>query len=414
MGCTSTAAPGPHASAGERVAVNLAGVDVADVARGSVLATPGALAVTRRADVHLTMLPGASLKHGARVRVHQGTAEVLARVAVAGAGGLIEPGGSADVRLRFEAPAVLARRDRLIVRSYSPLVTIGGGVVLDPRPPRPGVRTARGVARMASLAVIDDPTADRASALEVLVASAGAAGASVPDLVQRLGATRHEVAAAITGLSTTGRAVRGGDWVVPAAALERPIAAMLAGLADFHRAEPLAPGLSLEDARSRWFRVVPPPVVEAVVANLVASGRIVATDTLALTSHRVALAPEDQATVDWLDRRFREAGLGPPDVAALAGEARRPAATVEKLLQLLLKAKQLVRVDGLVFHGETLAALKDEIRALKGTAPEGRASVDVKTFKDTYQVSRKYAIPLLEYLDRERVTRRTGDVRIVL
>ena len=404
----------PRVSAGKRVAVNLAGIDVADVPRGSVLATPGALAVTRRADAHLTMLPGATLRHGARVRVHQGTAELLARVSVAGSAGLVAAGGEADVRLRFETPAVLTRGDRLIVRSYSPLVTVGGGVVLDPLPPRPGVRTPRGVARMAALAVQPDVLADRASATRVLVASAGAAGVSVPELSRRVGATRAEVLAVVDRLGSTGAAVRGGDWVVEAAALAQPIATMLAGLADFHRAQPLAPGLGLEDARGRWFRAVPAPVVDGVVASLVADGRIVATDTLALSSHRVSLSAEDQATHAWLDQRFLEAGLAPPDAGALPGEAKRPAAAVEKLVQLLVKAKTLVRVDTLIFHAVVLEGLKAEIRARKAAAPDGRATVDVKTFKDTYNVTRKYAIPLLEYLDRERVTRRMGDARIVL
>lgn len=404
----------PRVTAGKRVAVNLAGVDVADVPRGSVLATPGALAVTRRADVHLTMLPGATLKHGARVRVHQGTAELLARVSVAGAAGVVAAGGEADVRLRFEAPAALTRGDRLIVRSYSPLVTIGGGVVLDPLPPRPGVRTPRGVARMAALAVRGDVLVDRAAAIAVLVSSAGASGVSVPDLVRRVGATRAEILAVVERLVSAASAVRGGDWVVAAEALARPIETMLAGLAEFHRAQPLAPGPGLEDARGRWFRLVPPPVVDVVVATLVTAGRIVATDTLALASHRVALSPEDETTRTWLDQRFREAGLAPPDVGALPGEARRPAAAIDTLLQLLVKAKTLVRVETLVFHAETLERLKREIRARKDAAPDGRATVDVKTFKDTYNVTRKYAIPLLEYLDRERVTRRVGDARIVL
>jgi selenocysteine-specific elongation factor len=404
----------PRVSAGKRVAVNLAGVDVADVPRGSVLATPGAFGVTRRADVHLSMLPGATLKHGARVRVHQGTAELLARVSVAGAAGLVAAGGEADVRLRFEAPAVLTRGDRLIVRSYSPLVTVGGGVVLDPLPPRPGVRTPRGAARMAALAVQADGLADRAAAIGVLVASSGAGGVSVPELSRRVGATRAEVLLVVDRLVTAATAVRGGDWVVAADALARPIATMLSGLADFHRAHPLAPGLGLEDARGRWFRVVPSSVVDGVVASLVASGLIMATDTLALISHRVSLSAEDQVTREWLDQRFHEAGLAPPDVGALPGEARRPAAAVDTLVQLLLKAKTLVRVDTLVFHADALEALKAEIRARKAAAPDGRATVDVKTFKDTYNVTRKYAIPLLEYLDRERVTRRVGDARIVL
>ncbi len=184
----------PTAAAGERVAMNLAGVDVAEVARGSVVAAPAALRATRRLDARITMLPGAGLKHGARVRVHQGTAEALARVSVAGASGLVAPGASADVRLRFESPAVVTRGDRFILRSYSPLVTIGGGAVLDPLPPRAGVRTPRGVARMAALQLRGEPTADRRAAVGVMAAGAGIQGLTVAELAARTGVARAELA----------------------------------------------------------------------------------------------------------------------------------------------------------------------------------------------------------------------------
>ncbi|MGE0815186.1 MAG: selenocysteine-specific translation elongation factor [Vicinamibacterales bacterium] len=400
------------ARAGERVAVNLPAIEVGDIARGSVLTAPGALPVTRRADVRITMLPGLTLKHGARVRAHQGTAEMLARVAVAGTAGSVEPGGSADVRLRFESPTVVTRGDRVILRSYSPPVTIGGGLVLDPLPPRAGVRTARGVARMAALAAATP--ADRAAAARVMIEAAGPAGLSVRGLAPRLGAAYGVVSAAVDLLVAEAAAVRGGDWVVAEASLRGPRTAVLEGLAAFHRAQPLAPGVGLEEARTRWFRLVPPPVVDVVVGALVREGRIVATDTLALASHRVALSPEDAALQDWLDRRFREAGLAPPDVSALAGESGRPGAAVERVLALMIKGRRLVRVDTLVFHPATLNALKADVVAMKAAAPDGRATVDVKAFKDAYNVTRKYAIPLLEYLDRERVTRRQGDARIVL
>jgi selenocysteine-specific elongation factor len=403
-----------RARAGERVAVNLAGIDVAEVERGSVLATLDSLPVTRRADVHVTMLPGRALKHGARVRVHQGTAELLARVALAGAAVAIEPGGAADVRLRFEAPAVLTRGDRLIVRSYSPPITIGGGVVIDPLPPRAGVRTPRGVARMAALALHGDPRDDRRDAATTMIAAAGLQGLVVADLARRLGCLPGDAAAAVEALAAAGTVVRAGDWAVTAPLLGPPTARLLAGLAEHHAAQPLAPGLAREDARGRWFTGVPVPVVDTVLARLVERGTIVAGETLALAGHRVALSPEDAATQDWLDRRFQDAGLAPPDVAALAGESRRPTASIERVLAVMLKGRRLVKVDTLVFHRDVLERLKGEIAALKAAAPDGRATVDVKTFKDTYNVTRKYAIPLLEFLDRERVTRRSGDVRVVL
>jgi selenocysteine-specific elongation factor len=111
---------------------------------------------------------------------------------------------------------------------------------------------------------------------------------------------------------------------------------------------------------------------------------------------------------------YRRGGLKPPDAAAIAAEAGAPGAIVDKVTALLLREKALVRLDTLIFHADALEKLKEEVRALKGSAPGGRATVDVTAFKDRYGVSRKFAIPLLEYLDRERVTRRTGDVRLVL
>jgi selenocysteine-specific elongation factor len=405
----------PEARAGERVALNLAGVEVDDVPRGSVLAAPGGYAATRRADVELTLLPGvAPLRHGARVRVHHGTAEIFARVALAGAASGIDPGDSAPARLRLEREAVLARGDRFIIRTYSPLATVGGGIVLDPDPPRTGVRTARGAARFAALRPGADPKGDSRTALLEMLSGAGPAGARLERLGQRLGLTPARLQPILDGLEAEERIVVAGGWAVARAAVTAPVAALLAGLEAFHAQQPLADGVPLDDARTRWLARIPPPVVDRLVAELAAGGRVVARDTLALAGHAVALSPEESAVRDALEARFRAAGLHPPDPATLAAELGRPPAVVERVMRLLLKRRQLVRLDTLVFHQEALAQLKTEIAARKAAAPDGRATVDVKAFKDAYDVSRKFAIPLLEYLDRERVTRRAGDVRVVL
>ncbi len=145
------------------------------------------------------------------------------------------------------------------------------------------------------------------------------------------------------------------------------------------------------------------------------AGRVLAgTDRLALASHRVAVSGEDARIKAVVVEAYRAAGLKPPDVASVVAACGAPAPVVEKLTALLLREKALVRLDTLVFHADALKQLKDEVVALKATAEGGRATVDVATFKDRYGMSRKFAIPLLEYLDRERVTRRTGDVRLVL
>jgi len=405
--------PRPSAVAGERAAMNLSGVEVGEVPRGAVVSAAGALLPTRRIDARLTLLPGAALKHGARVRVHHGTAEALARVSVAGPSGVVAPGGAADVRLRFETPAVVTRGDRFIVRSYSPLVTIGGGVVLDPLPPRAGVRTARGVDRMAALQERADASDDVRAAIRVMVADAGLAGVSTAALRTRVGATVEALTAALQALARDGVLLLGGEWVVDAGVAHAPVAAVLAGLTTFHQGSPLAAGMPLEAVRGRWFNALPPAVFEKIVAELVVAGTVTATDTLSLASHRVTLSAEETQVYEWIDRRFAAAGFSPPDGAILAAESRRAPALVDRVVQLMVKQRRLIRVDTLLFHRDVLDRLKQEVAARK-VAGGGIATVDVKSFKDTYDVSRKFAIPLLEYLDRERVTRRAGDVRIVL
>ena len=137
------------ADAGRRVAVNVGGVELTQVTRGDTLCTPGAFESTRRVDVRIDLLRDArALRHAARIRFHQGTTEVLGRVALAAA---LEPGGSGYARIRFEGPAVLTRGDRFILRAYSPAVTIGGGIVLDPHPPRSPIRNTAAAARFARL-----------------------------------------------------------------------------------------------------------------------------------------------------------------------------------------------------------------------------------------------------------------------
>src|SRR5688500_16746236 len=163
-----------EAVAGQRTAINLGGAEVSDVSRGETLAAPGTLSVTRRIDAEIDLLPSAKpLKHGARVRLHNGTAEVLGRVSIAGSASELAPGASALVRVRLEAPAVLTRHDRFIIRAYSPPLTIGGGMVLDPAPTRPGIRSAEG---RSSLERVRAHGANDADAILAIIDASGLAG----------------------------------------------------------------------------------------------------------------------------------------------------------------------------------------------------------------------------------------------
>jgi selenocysteine-specific elongation factor len=151
-----------------------------------------------------------------------------------------------------------------------------------------------------------------------------------------------------------------------------------------------------------------------VVAELVASGRIVAGDRLALASHRVEVIGEEKAARDGLERIYREAGLRPPDLKDAAAALALGVDVAEAMMALLVRQRVLIRVETFLFHQEALAHLKEDMTALKQTGNNPAARLDVAMFKDRYGISRKYAIPLLEYLDRERVTRRVGDSRVFL
>lgn len=390
----------PAAAAGQRTAANLGGIEVAEVSRGNVLSAPGAFEPTRRADTVIEMLQDAKpLKHGARVRFHQGTSELLGRVSLSGESGY--------ARIRFEKPAVLTRGDRFILRAYSPPMTIGGGTVLDPAPPRGHIRTPAGRARFERL----DPKVPVADALMVFVGERGIAGLPMSALVSRAGLTAEAGEAVVRDLGDALRLTRIGDVLVDAKVYSNQAAALLGAILEHHAQQPLSPGLPREEARERFFGSAPPSVFDSVVSSLVMAGHIVARDTLARAGHELSLSPEEQHAREALSTAFKTAGLTPPDAGTAATAAGLRAEIADRVLKLLTREKILVRIGDLLFHDENLARLKSEVRALKAS---GTSKLDVAFFKNRYGVSRKFAIPLLEYLDRERVTRRAGDARVIL
>jgi len=411
-----------EAVAGQRTAINLGGVEVGQIDRGETLVLPGALSVTRRVDAVIDLLQSTkALKHGARVRLHHGTAEVLGRVSIAGTENEVAPGANALVRLRLERPAALTRGDRFIIRAYSPPVTIGGGVVLDPAPTRPGVRSAEGLDSLVKIGL--DPAGQEADAVASLVTAAGLAGIARESLVARAGVAPTGVTGMLQALTGRG-VVTAGERVVAASHLARASDALVTLIAAFHRAQPLSDGLPREEAREKISaptsakasvsKRAEASVFEKIVDDLKKAKTLVGTDRLALATHTVAGSGEDARIKAAVAAAYQSAGLKPPDAASVQAAAGAPAATVEKITAVLIREKVLVRLDTLTFHAAALQTLKEEMRGLKAAAPDGKATVDVAAFKDKYGMSRKFAIPLLEYLDRERVTRRTGDARLVL
>ena len=395
-----------EAIAGQRVAVNLAGIELADVGRGDTLTHPDAVTVTRVADLRLGLLPSAApLRHGARVRFHQGTRELLGRLVLMERSD-VQPGASAFARIHLEAPAVLVRGDRFILRAYSPLTTIAGGVVLDPLPPRRGVRTPAGAARFAQLA---EGTTQAAVAM-AMIEEAGLSGLPEVQLAGRAGVLWTDRGRVVAELES--RIVRIGTRLVSASRLAGAEEAMLAAVTQHHADHPTAGGMPREELRERVFGRARGAVFDHALHRLVEQGRIAARERVSLPGKRIALNADEERTRETILRMLGDAGLTPPDPGVLATRSAVKRELFDRVAELLVRQKEIVRAGDLLFHSQALAHLKSEIRALKQHG--AIATLDVAAFKQRYNVSRKYAIPLLEFLDSERITRRVGDVRQIL
>jgi len=395
-----------EAVAGQRVAVNLSGVEVADITRGETLTSTDAVTVTRYADAQIELLPTArQLKHGARVRFHQGTRESVGRIVLPDATHL-EPGASACVRIYLDAPAALVRGDRFILRAYSPLATIAGGTILDPLPPRRGVRTAAGIARLQRLQQSEQ------DAVTAAIEEAGLCGLPLPQLSGRMGVASNQRQSLVERLVYASLASEIGGTLVAASRLSAVTEAVVAAVTRYHAGHPLEEGMPREEVRERLFARAPLPVFEHVLRVLTDRKRIIARDRIALAGHNVALTHDEARARDAMVETLRAAKLTPPDPSMLAAQIGAPLEVVTRIATLLVRRSELVRAGDLLFHESAMKQLKSEIQSLKQSGVAD--TIDVASFKDRYNITRKYAIPLLEYLDRERVTKRVGDARKIL
>jgi selenocysteine-specific elongation factor len=394
-----------RARAGTRTAVNLGGVEMEELHRGSVLAAPGTLRATSMLDVDISLMASARpLADGARVRVHLASAEVLARVRLLGTERL-EGGSSALAQLRLESPAIAGRGDRLILRSYSPADTVGGAVVVDALPPR---RRAADLAKVESLR----SAAGLAAAVGAMAEQADAAGIDAPSLAARLTVPLPQLLPLLGGVPEAVTLATDPPVLVSRAVLGRLSEEVLSTLERHHQAHPLDPGIPREELRSRVFSLAPVAAYEWVLEDLAGAGKVrVAPDVIALAGHRVELSADEEEARQALVGAAQGSGLAGVEVRTVSEESHKDARLLERVARVLAREGVLGRVGaGLLVHREHLESLKDQVRE---RWPPG-SRLDVAAFKEMTGLSRKYVIPLLEYLDRERITRRSGNDRVVL
>ena len=397
-----------QATAGQRTALNLAGMATEELARGMTLAAPGLLRTTRRADVELSLLSGVRpLKHRARVHFHCYTAETVAEVRLHGSAedAVVAPGQTTFAHLRLAEPLLLLPGDRFILRQFSPLVTIGGGAVVDAFPPaRKRTRDEAGT----YLQILQHGTAEQV--LAARVARLGAVGLTLAEAVAETGWRPEQVEALAGALAAARQVARAGEHLVGAEAFLAAARDLMQALDDHHRQNPLVAGISREELREKIG--VAPEVFAALATALAQAGKIeIAGEQVRAAGRGVVMKDDEAEAKQQIERAFSSAGLKVPALKDVLASLHVDRARAQQIVTLLLRDRVLVKLaDDLVFHRDALADVRRRVQEYKQTA----AKIDVARFKDLAGVSRKYAIPLLEYLDREHVTRRVGDERVIL
>jgi selenocysteine-specific elongation factor len=380
------------AIAGQRTAVNLSGIESSEIRRGYVLTHSSKLEMTRLMDVSVEWLEGFNIPRSREhILLHIGTAEVFAAIKI-----LHGSQGSGTLARLWLSEAVLALPgDRFVLRRPSPAHTVAGGFVIDPFPPA-RLNRAKTIGRLQTLA-----EADTWKRIHMLVEESGS-GRPFEDLIRLTGKGEAELKSIIEGnpalvfLEATQRVLT-KLWIA------QNQQKLIEWLNAFHAKNPSAAGAPIALARLG----LEPHLAAAVFDRCPGIG--VQGDVVALASHKAQFNDNDTRALAKIEGIFRQAGFQPPSPKEVLNSTGTDAKQARSLLEMLIKNKALVRIsEDLIFHGDAIAHIRKSLAAHKGRR------FSVPEFKEWTQISRKYAIPLLEYLDRERVTRRDGDIRIVL
>jgi selenocysteine-specific elongation factor len=404
------------AVAGQRTAVNLGNVDTSLLERGMVLAPVGRFEPGQILDVSMEVLPSAPrpLRSRARVRFHLHTSEVLGRIRILDEVGEIAPGGKGFAQIRLESPVVAHAGERFIIRSYSPSITAAGGTILNPFAVKHRGKDFAAVRE--SLNGLQEGSPARK--FSIFVSEAKERGRSLKELAARTGWSDAALNEAVRSSLEEKTVVNCDGVFVSRDDFDRLSRVVMEEVKAHHKREPLARGLARETLRERSFAHAPAEVFRNVLAGLEKAGLLIAEkEIVRAAEHSVELSETDAQSRDRLEAVFKQAGLETPSLESAflaAGFRKGDVSHGKKILQLLLDRGAVVRIQPeMVLHRHALDQLVTKLRAYADKHEPDR-SLDVTAFKDLAGVSRKYAIPLLEYLDRERITRREGDRRVVL
>ena len=393
------------ATAGQRAAVNLSSVEMEALPRGSVLAAPGSLRATYMLDARLKLLPSAprTLKHLTRVHVYLGTGRSVGRIALLDKEEL-EPGQEALVQLRLEKQLVAQGSDRLIVRSFSPMTTIGGGLVLDANPPKHKRFKKDVLGRLKELEK-GDPTAPLLQRIRREAAIAASA------LEKQAGLAPDTFKAYLCRLEAEGKVIKVGDLWLDAIAVWQWQQRLLATLEDYHTANHLAVGMSRAQLKSSLPKEVPPKIYDWLLSVLAAESKVTShEDLMALATHQPQPSEEESRHINRLRILYQDGGFMPPTLKEAVDKANISPPQGEKYLAYLSWQGEIVRLDDqLAFHSQHFNQAKEilcqHFREHKTLIPG--------EFREKLGSTRKFILPLLETFDRLKWTRRLGDQRVL-
>ena len=395
-------------SAGLRTAINLHGVEKEQIERGDVLATKDSLRATPVVDVSLDLLRSAprKLKNRAKVRFHTGTSEIIATVILLDRDEL-KPGESCFAQIRLDQPTAVLAHDRYVLRSYSPVQTIGGGEILHASPQK---KKRFSEAALHELKILGSGTLSEVTGQFILGAQFnGLEESQLPFLTN---ANKRKLEETLNVLQAQKKVIRYDKEkgiLIHADNVEKARGEITTTLAQYHKDFPLKAGLQKEELRSRTAGANNQKLFNYLISQLSQDGVVVLDkETIRLQEHKVTLAQDQEKTRREVEEIYRKSELQPPYFRDLKDKFSGNAG--KDVLDLMVKDGVLVKVkEDLYFHKEAIEGLKQR---LMGYLKE-KGEIDAPQFKDMTNISRKYMIPLLEYFDACQLTMRVGDKRVL-
>lgn len=401
--------PVTEAVAGQRTALNLQGVEKELIERGDVLAHPQHLRPTFMLDATLTYLPEAArpLKNRARIRFHIGTSEIMGRVVLLDREELL-PGEACYVQYRLEEQTLALPRDRYVIRSYSPIITIGGGEILDVAP---GKRHRLRAGSKAHFDILAHGSEEDIFLYHLQEAKLE--GIRLLDYLFRTPLDEKQLQRLLNALAESGKVVyieKENFWVLHPEIFEHLKTTMLAQVTEYHTKFPLKPALALEELRSQLPKMPEKVFLVALNALQQEAKLLVERDRVRSVSHQITLGADQEALLERIEQEFRQAGFQPPRPEEIFAKLSLQHAQEKELLQVLVDRGVVVRIkDQLFLHREHLQRAEEMLKHFLQEHKE----ISAGQFRDLLNISRKFAIPFLEYFDNQRITMRVGDNRVL-